>query len=71
MVKTFQDYLPEECPRTYSCMYCRAHLAKQEELISKVSVSASVNVGVSVSLSVSNSIDGDVSISVMMVLVYF
>uniref|UniRef100_A0A673TW70 Protein yippee-like n=2 Tax=Suricata suricatta TaxID=37032 RepID=A0A673TW70_SURSU len=32
--KTFRSYLPR-CHRTYSCVHCRAHLAKHEELISK------------------------------------
>lgn len=34
MVKTFQAYLPNY-QRTYSCIHCRAHLAKHDELISK------------------------------------
>uniref|UniRef100_A0ABI7ZSP4 Yippee domain-containing protein n=1 Tax=Felis catus TaxID=9685 RepID=A0ABI7ZSP4_FELCA len=33
--KTFRSYLPR-CHRTYSCVHCRAHLAKHDELISKV-----------------------------------
>ncbi|OBS78196.1 hypothetical protein A6R68_19422, partial [Neotoma lepida] len=32
--KTFRSYLPR-CHRTYSCVHCRAHLAKHDELISK------------------------------------
>ncbi|XP_045154464.1 protein yippee-like 1 [Echinops telfairi] len=32
--QTFQAYLPN-CHRTYSCLHCRAHLAKHDELISK------------------------------------
>ncbi|EPQ19276.1 Protein yippee-like 4 [Myotis brandtii] len=32
--KTFRSYLPR-CHRTYSCIHCRAHLAKHDELISK------------------------------------
>uniref|UniRef100_A0A2I3TKI3 Protein yippee-like n=1 Tax=Pan troglodytes TaxID=9598 RepID=A0A2I3TKI3_PANTR len=39
--KTFRSYLPR-CHRTYSCVHCRAHLAKHDELISKVH---RVNVG--------------------------
>lgn len=35
----FQDYLPDECYRKYSCRYCRANLANHDELISKVHVS--------------------------------
>ncbi|KAG8125419.1 hypothetical protein E2320_020554 [Naja naja] len=33
--KTFRSYLPR-CHRTYSCVHCRAHLAKHDELISKL-----------------------------------
>ncbi|XP_030042065.1 protein yippee-like 4 [Microcaecilia unicolor] len=33
-VRTFRCYLPRYL-RTYSCVHCRAHLAKHEELISK------------------------------------
>ena len=36
MVKTFQDYLSSDCHRTYSCVHCRAHLARHSALISKV-----------------------------------
>lgn len=36
--KTFRSYLPR-CHRTYSCVHCRAHLAKHDELISKVTAS--------------------------------
>ncbi|KAI5238765.1 Protein Yippee-Like 4 [Manis pentadactyla] len=32
--KTFRSYLPR-CHRTYSCVHCRAHLARHDELISK------------------------------------
>uniref|UniRef100_A0A8D0LB32 Uncharacterized protein n=1 Tax=Sphenodon punctatus TaxID=8508 RepID=A0A8D0LB32_SPHPU len=32
--KTFRSYFPR-CHRTYSCVHCRAHLAKHDELISK------------------------------------
>ena len=32
----FQDYLPDECYRKYSCRHCRANLASHDELISKV-----------------------------------
>lgn len=35
MVKTFHEYLPGHCHRTYSCIHCRAHLASHDELISK------------------------------------
>lgn len=34
-MKTFQEYLPANCHRTYSCVHCRAHLASHDELISK------------------------------------
>ncbi|XP_064922581.1 protein yippee-like 4, partial [Columba livia] len=33
--RTFRSYLPR-CHRTYSCVHCRAHLARHDELISKV-----------------------------------
>lgn len=33
--RTFHSYLPRS-HRTYSCVHCRAHLARHEELISKV-----------------------------------
>lgn len=33
--KTFRQYLPSQCHRTYSCVHCRAHLANHDELISK------------------------------------
>lgn len=33
----FQEFLPENCHRRYSCVHCRAHLANHDELISKVS----------------------------------
>ncbi|XP_050831209.1 protein yippee-like 4 isoform X1 [Serinus canaria] len=33
--RTFRSYLPRS-HRTYSCVHCRAHLARHEELISKV-----------------------------------
>lgn len=32
--RTFRSYLPRS-HRTYSCVHCRAHLARHEELISK------------------------------------
>ncbi|XP_065611134.1 protein yippee-like 4 isoform X1 [Cyrtonyx montezumae] len=32
--RTFHSYLPRS-HRTYSCVHCRAHLARHEELISK------------------------------------
>ncbi|KAM6359063.1 protein yippee-like 4 [Numenius arquata] len=32
--RTFRSYLPRSL-RTYSCVHCRAHLARHEELISK------------------------------------
>lgn len=31
----FQEFLPEDCHRKYSCVHCRAHLANHDELISK------------------------------------
>ena len=34
--RKFQDYLPDQCHRRYSCVHCRAHLANHDELISKV-----------------------------------
>ncbi|CEF67203.1 Protein yippee-like CG15309 [Strongyloides ratti] len=33
-LKTFQDYFPNGT-KAYSCLHCRAHLAKHSELISK------------------------------------
>ena len=42
--KTFRQYLPSQCHRTYSCVHCRAHLANHDELISKsFQVSSGVN----------------------------
>ena len=38
----FQDYLPDECYRKYSCRYCRANLANHDELISKVHLATAV-----------------------------
>ncbi|XP_065182855.1 protein yippee-like 3 [Sycon ciliatum] len=37
MVKTFRAYLDAQSPtgRRYSCVHCRAHLARHEDLISK------------------------------------
>jgi len=34
--RKFQDFIPDECHRRYSCVHCRAHLANHDELISKV-----------------------------------
>lgn len=34
--RKFQDYIPDECHRRYTCLHCRAHLANHDELISKV-----------------------------------
>lgn len=33
--RKFQDYIPDECHRRYTCLHCRAHLANHDELISK------------------------------------
>ena len=39
----FQEFLPENCHRKYSCVHCRAHLANHDELISKVSQCRELN----------------------------
>lgn len=36
--RKFQDFIPDECHRRYSCVHCRAHLASHDELISKVRI---------------------------------